>query len=130
LPVKMRRGEPHRCHGNAADLWAHGTEKCQLVTGYALAGGVWLSHSWVVEDKNLYETAEPFDRYFGAALGPLLAWKFWVENFSLPRFGDSEPPPGFWEERPGLVNLSRTIAEMPPDVYRRLLTAESLGRTA
>jgi hypothetical protein len=33
LPVRMRRGEPHRCHGNAADLWARGTEKYQPASG-------------------------------------------------------------------------------------------------
>jgi hypothetical protein len=41
--VRMRRGEPHQCHANAADLWATGTNRYVLVTGYALTVQRWSS---------------------------------------------------------------------------------------
>jgi hypothetical protein len=132
LPVRMRRGEPNCCHGNAADLWARDPEKYQLVTGYALSDdGLWRSHSWVVDDRHLYETTCRCERYFGAALGPLLAWKFWFENFCLDRFRDGGLPPSYLEDRPGLRDVMRAATALPPDeLFRRLLTAQLLGRTA
>jgi hypothetical protein len=130
LPVRMRRGEPHRCHGNAADLWARGTEKCQLVTGYALAGDAWLSHSWVVGSDNLYETTRRFERYFGAPLEPLLASMFWVDNFFVDCLRRGGLPPGFWQERPGLCDVMGAAGLLPRDELERRMTAQSHGRTA
>jgi hypothetical protein len=78
--VRMRRGQPNRCHENAAVLWASEIEKCQLVTGYALSGDTWWSHSWVVEGDNLYETTHPFRRYFGVVLDEMEALKFFVAH--------------------------------------------------
>jgi hypothetical protein len=128
--VRTRRGEPHRCHGNAAELWASGIDRYQLVTGYALSGGKWVSHSWVVEGKSLYETTHRFDRYFGVVLPPLLAHKFWFENFYVQQYPDGAPPAEFWENRPGIVSLGRTVAAMPHEEWVRLMRAQSRGHCA
>jgi hypothetical protein len=77
---------------------------------YALDRGRWVSHSWVVDSNTLYETTCRYERYFGAALPPLLAYKFWFENVFAVDYPDGEPPPGFWESRPGLVALGQAIA--------------------
>jgi hypothetical protein len=120
-PVRMRRGAPHRCHGNAAVLWARAMDRYQLATGYALSGGVWVSHSWVVDGKNLHETTCRFDRYFGVVLGRIRALSSWMRNFFTPYYPDLNPPAEFWEDRPGIPDLCRQVTMMPKDeVFRQL----------
>jgi hypothetical protein len=128
--VRLRRGEPHRCHANAAELWATATDRRVLATGYALSGDRWVSHSWVVDGKALYETAFRFDGYFGAALPPLLAFKFWFENVYAEDYPDRDPPPGFWESRPGIVALVEAIGQLPREEFFRRMTAWQHGVAA
>jgi hypothetical protein len=33
--IRFRRGAPHQCHSNAAELWAQDVDNHQLITGYA-----------------------------------------------------------------------------------------------
>jgi hypothetical protein len=127
--VRMRRGDPNRCHANAAEIWAGATDKYQLVTGYALSNDHWSSHSWVIDGKTLYETTHRFDRYFGVVLVPFLALKFWFENFFPYCCPDKQPPPGFWEEYPGIVALSETLAKLPPKEFYRVMTAYLQGHS-
>jgi hypothetical protein len=109
--VRMRPGEPHRCHANAADLWATGIDRYGLVTGYALSRGRWLSHSWVAEGDTLWETTHRFDRYFGVILPPLAAVAFWAQNAYAPNYHGVELPPAFWAARPGVLDLMRRFVE-------------------
>jgi hypothetical protein len=106
----MRRGAPRRCHTNAAELWSRATDRYQLVTGYALYGDEWLSHSWVVDGKYLYETTHQFDRYFGAVLPLVAALEYWQEYLSQT-FPDAQVPPGFWEEHRSVLDLLTDIVE-------------------
>jgi superfamily II DNA or RNA helicase len=127
--VRMRRGEPSRCHANAAALWAGATDTYRLVTGYALSDDHWWSHSWVVDETHLYETTHRFERYFGAVLPPLLALKFWWENVLLDRYPDGEEPPEYWEDHPGVWALTAQVAESPEE-FKRLTRAYFKGRCA
>ena len=86
LPVKRRRGEPNRCHTNAAAIWGHDVERYSLVTGYALSGGVWREHSWVVDAKRLYETTRVAEAYFGMILDRREAIRFWWANYLSERY--------------------------------------------
>jgi hypothetical protein len=108
--VRMRRGAPRRCHANAVELWARAADRYQLVTGYALYGDEWLSHSWVVDGKTLYETTHRFDRYFGAVLRLAAALEFWMEYVSQT-FPDAQAPPGFWEEHRSVLDLLTDIVK-------------------
>ncbi len=84
MPVKMKRGKPHCCHGNAAALWAENLGRVRLATGYALSHGRWFQHSWAVRDGLLYETTVGRDMYFGVLLADGEALKFWFDNY-LPQ---------------------------------------------
>jgi hypothetical protein len=128
--VRRRRGEPHRCHANAAELWATAPDRYALVTGYALRSGRWVSHSWVVDSNTLYETTCRYERYFGAALPPLLAYKFWFENVFAVDYPDRDTPPGFWESRPGIVALIPVIGQMPREEFFRRMAAWQRGLAA
>jgi hypothetical protein len=87
LPVKMRKGGPHLCHVNAAALWAKYPDRYTLVEGYALADdGVWLQHSWAVDQTHIQETTHRFDRYFGVELGQDEALGFWFCNYFPHRY--------------------------------------------
>jgi len=71
--AKLKRGEPSRCHQNAANLWYENQGKCSIATGYALsADGIWRQHSWVVQPLTvswrIWETTEKRIAYFGAIL--------------------------------------------------------------
>ncbi len=110
----MRSGEPHQCHANAADLWAREPDRYQLVTGYALNGDRWLAHSWVVEDDTLHEPTHRFDRYFGVALVPFLALKFWFENVYDRECREGEPP-DFREGRLGVLELVDKMRHVPQE---------------
>ena len=86
LPVAPAPGEPHDCHANAAALWARDTATFTLVTGFALVGGAWFAHSWVVDAARIYETTVRFDRYFGTALGEDDAAAFWSAHYLSARY--------------------------------------------
>ena len=126
--VRMRRGEPHQCHANAAEIWSGDIDKYQLVTGYALCEHLWLSHSWIVQGKTLYETTTRFDRYFGVVLEPLVACMFWVGNCYLPSFPNNDAPSDFMKRHKGVLALTQRMREMPPDELSQLLTTYSQGR--
>jgi hypothetical protein len=128
--VRMRRGEPNRCHVNAAELWAGATDRYQLATGYALSADHWVGHSWVVDAKNVYETTLRFERYFGVVLPPFLALKFWFENFYVHYYPDGKPPADFWDSRPGVVALMDQFARLPKEDWSRAMTGCSQVRCA
>ncbi len=86
LPVRMKRGEPHGCHGNSAGLWGEDVRRHRLVTGYGLSGGRWVQHSWVLGDRVIYETTIRFERYFGAVLTDDEAAHFWFANYLPQRY--------------------------------------------
>jgi hypothetical protein len=111
-------------------LWASDPEKYQLATAYALSGDRWVSHSWVVDGKTLYETTCPYDRYFGLTLPPFLAFKFWMDNVYAVYYADGNLPPEFFERRPGVVALVEAIGQMPREEFLRRLTAGQRGVAA
>ena len=124
-PVKMRRGRPNYCHANAADLWAKEPEKYQLVSGYALSQGHWLAHSWVVDEKCLYETTVGRERYFGAVLPSLLGFRFWMEEVLHHRLSEANK---LLADRPGMVHLLQLMASMTKDESVPLMTAYEKGK--
>ena len=128
--VRMRRGEPHRCHANAAESWAGATDKYQVVTGYALGGDRWVSHSWVIDGNNLYETTHRFDRYFGVVLPRLRALKFWFENVLIRDYPGGDARREFWESRPGVLARVREMGRLPGDEFVRRMEAGSPGGCA
>jgi hypothetical protein len=119
--MQMRQGIPNGCHINAPGLWASQVDKCQLVNGYALGGDRWVSHSWVVEGNNLYETTYQFDRYFGIALNPLLALVFWVDNVHNRFFPDGDAPDDFWKKHLGILAMGMALEALPRETYDKLM---------
>lgn len=75
-PAKMKRGEPCRCHQNAARMWLRGTPKslAAIGTGYALTedDGMWRPHSWLIHrtrtGHGIIETTVLRKCYFGLAI--------------------------------------------------------------
>lgn len=74
-PAKLKRGEPNRCHHNAARLWLKGSPKslAAIGTGYALSDdGMWRPHSWLVHRTRtgygIIETTVLRECYFGLAI--------------------------------------------------------------
>lgn len=88
--VRMRRGEPIRCHYNAAKLWAKDITSTQLVTGYGFtrADGLWRQHSWIVKGDKLLETTVKRDKYYGVVLTPCEALQFWFDNYVRREYPD------------------------------------------
>lgn len=75
LPTNIRimRGEPSRCHQNAALLWEANTDKLFMATGYYLhSDGMWRSHSWCIRPTTrggrIVETTRVGLLYFGVTL--------------------------------------------------------------
>ncbi len=65
------KGQPGRCHANAARYWSHHEDKVQIVTGYGLSSdGIWLQHTWCrkIRGGRLVETTEPRVLHFGVRL--------------------------------------------------------------
>lgn len=66
----LRRMQANRCHFNAAKLFLAG-RAAKVVSGFALSGGLWRSHTWVLNSRGrIIETTEPREAYFGAVLEP------------------------------------------------------------
>jgi hypothetical protein len=122
-PVEMRPGEPHRCHRNAATLWAEEMGGLGLVTGYGLAGDRWVQHSWVVGGGKILETTVRFRRYFGVLLTEDEATQFWYVNYLDPRYaaqldqtpGDEAASARFYhylfESYPGPMGVMARVGE-------------------
>ena len=88
--IRLQRGRRNQCHTNAAAIWGEDIDRYRLATGYALSRGCWRQHSWVVDEKHLYETTEKREKYFGIELDQVHACRFWVVNFLEVRY------PGPW----------------------------------
>jgi hypothetical protein len=79
--MRLVRGERHRCHSNAARLWAVQRKAgFQIVTGWALSGDVWFQHSWGLLHDRIIETTERCNAYFGVALDDTESLRFWFAN--------------------------------------------------
>lgn len=90
--VRLKKGRPCHCHGNAARLWQAGQDPdgpkflagCQIATGYALTSepdGMWRQHTWVVAaNGRLIETTTARERYFGYVLSDEQAEEFGFRN--------------------------------------------------
>jgi len=56
----MRRGELNYCHDNSASLWEARPDEYRLTTGYALSGGCWRRHTWLLDSEGrIVETTHP-----------------------------------------------------------------------
>jgi hypothetical protein len=62
--VRVRHGEPNRCHYNAAVLWLR-DPRAEIWTGYAYSGGVWRQHSWNVRDGEIIDMHDDAEKRFG-----------------------------------------------------------------
>jgi hypothetical protein len=83
---KKIEGTQSRCHVNAAIYYLqfHNHQayhkSCQIVSGYALAGGIWVQHTWLLIDGKIGETTSNREMYFGVVLTVKEASKFVVEQ--------------------------------------------------
>jgi hypothetical protein len=66
----LHRMQANACHFNAAKLFLTG-QAAKVVSGFALAEGLWRSHTWVLDPRGrIIETTEPVEVYFGTVLAP------------------------------------------------------------
>lgn len=92
--VISKKGEPSRCHANAAALWSANRKHLSIMTGYGLSrqGGIWRQHTWCLlthdpqtdeelEEKVIVETTEPRILYYGFILSYEEAEKFEWNNY-------------------------------------------------
>lgn len=59
---------PHRgwCHANTVELFRSDPLRIRMATGWALARGVWVQHSWGIVNNRVVETTDiERDMYFG-----------------------------------------------------------------
>lgn len=65
----FRAGEPNHCHTNCAITWQSDPTRYRIQTGFALSGGVWRRHSWLLDQRDrILETTFPQEMYFGVIL--------------------------------------------------------------
>ncbi len=79
--IKLMKGQPSKCHENAAACWEANQGRSVLCTGYALSDdGLWHQHSWLIHVKprrnRVIETTEKRIAYFGFCMAPDEAEKF------------------------------------------------------
>src|SRR5262245_3929361 len=84
-PVRMRRGERHACHRKPAGGWAQDVARYTLCSGYGLADGRWLTHSWVLDGEVIVETTYRMEAYYGVAYSSREACDSWYWNFLRQR---------------------------------------------
>jgi hypothetical protein len=71
--LTLVKGTPQECHSNVARLYLDGKVE-KFATGYANKHGLWFRHSWGLDAQDrIVETTTPFNRYYGAALRPIVA---------------------------------------------------------
>jgi hypothetical protein len=78
--IEFMKGRPSQCHENASLLWDANREICRIVTGYALAEGVWNQHSWCERGEVIVETTVRREAYFGSVLTPEECDEFYFNN--------------------------------------------------
>ena len=92
-PVQVQGLGDQLCHRMASKLWADDPKNNQLVTGYALSSDCWFSHSWILRDETIIETASGrHESYFGVVLPPTTALEFCINNFLGREYPDKEWP--------------------------------------
>jgi hypothetical protein len=70
-------GAPRECHWNVIRLCEASAGTVHVGTGYALTSdGLWQQHSWGVNAKQIVETTELREAYFGIVLTPREAKSF------------------------------------------------------
>lgn len=81
------RGEPCRCHQNAANLWDRNKAEISIVTGWALSrDGIWRQHTWCWQTPvrgrtgRVVETTTKRVAYFGYKLSADEAGEFYSNN--------------------------------------------------
>lgn len=80
----LKRGDPNRCHQNAAGLWRRSPDTYLVATGYYLSkDGMWRQHSWCIEPRKkmprVVETTVPAVAYFGFVMTDAEARKFYED---------------------------------------------------
>lgn len=74
--VKVRTGEPNRCHLNASVQWLR-NPKATIYTGYYYCDGLWRQHSWNLLTGVIIDMYDHPEIRFGVACGnPLQALHF------------------------------------------------------
>ena len=64
--ITMKKGYPSECHVNVGLL--HEATGCNVTTGWALSDdGLWRQHTWCT-NKEIYETTEKREKYYGFVL--------------------------------------------------------------
>lgn len=68
--AKFIEGRVNSCHSNSAKIYSGDPKRYQIVTGLALNEEIWREHTWVrdLKNKELIETTEPREKYFGITL--------------------------------------------------------------
>jgi hypothetical protein len=80
-----------------------------------------------MDGDKLCETTSQFDQYFGVVLPPLLALKFWTENFLDQIAPTMHQRASFWKEREGLQPLGYLMTLISPVDLMRLFIEYERG---
>jgi hypothetical protein len=82
---RIRGGEPNRCHINVARHYERQARpRWRIATGYALAGSLWVPHSWLCGVKSIGETTVRFEAYAGVILDDIESVLFCLDNREEP----------------------------------------------
>jgi hypothetical protein len=101
---RLRGGEPHRCHSNVAHRYERQMRRrWRIATGYALAGSLWVQHSWLCGDKSIGETTVQFLAYAGIVLDDVESVVFWLQTREKPWPFPEPPPPALQFDDPHIV---------------------------
>jgi hypothetical protein len=101
---RLRGGEPHRCHSNVAHRYERQMRRrWRIATGYALAGSLWVQHSWLCGGRSIGETTVQFMAYAGVVLDEVESIEFWCQNREKASSFVAEPPPGLRLDDPRVV---------------------------
>jgi hypothetical protein len=122
-PVRRRRGRRNRCHANSARIWAGDSVKYRLVTGFALGGGCWRQHSWVLAGSVIHETTAVNEKYFGVVLTDEEALEvWWCEAMLRDSQRLVDVPLEVWDRYPG---AGRALLGVLLNAARRSLSGDS-----
>lgn len=84
VDVVNLRGRFGQCHRNVADKYKRfSSGGFKIVTGYALANGIWFQHSWGLgsRGKIMETTGNKYDMYYGYVLNGEESHEFCFSNY-------------------------------------------------